>query len=62
MAGIGTQGPGISGALGLTWVTDHLAHVIGSSEADEYIGTWTGLPSPHIHYIVIPALTSPARG
>ena len=46
MAGTGTQGPGISGAMRLTWVTDHLAHVIDSSQADEPSGTWTGLACP----------------
>jgi hypothetical protein len=46
VAGTGTQGPDVSGALRLTWVTDHLAHVIDNSAADETSGTWTGLACP----------------
>jgi hypothetical protein len=48
VAGAGTQGPGISisGAVRLTWVTDHLAHVIDSSQIGEASGTWTGLACP----------------
>lgn len=43
VAGTGTQGAGDSGAMRLTWVTDHLAHVIDSSDFGEASGTWTGL-------------------
>lgn len=46
MAGAGTQGPDDSGTLRLTWVTDHLAHVIDGSEFGGASGTWTGLAVP----------------
>jgi hypothetical protein len=46
MAGTGTQGPGLSGTLRLTRVTDHLAHVLDHSTTDETTGTWTGLACP----------------
>jgi hypothetical protein len=32
--------------LRLTWVTDHLAHVIEHSQSGETSGTWTGLACP----------------
>jgi hypothetical protein len=46
MTGSGTQGAGINGTLRLTWVTDHLAHVIDISTDGETSGTWTGLACP----------------
>jgi hypothetical protein len=52
MTGTGTGGLGIGGTLRLTWVTDHLAHVIDTctagdtSTAWETSGTWTGLAGP----------------
>ena len=30
----------------LTWVTDHLGHVLEHSQGDETSGTWTGLACP----------------
>ena len=52
MTGTGTEGLGLGGTLRLTWVTDHLAHVIDTSTAGdtstawETSGTWTGLAGP----------------
>ena len=46
MAGTGTEGTGLGGVLRLTWVTDHLAHVLEHSQSDEPSGTWTGLACP----------------
>jgi hypothetical protein len=46
MAGTGIEGAGLSGVLRLTWVSDHLAHVLEHSQADEPTGTWTGLACP----------------
>ena|SRR5258708_5883937 len=48
MTGTGTEGLGLTGTLRLTWVTDHLAHVIEMSEAGsgETSGTRTGLAWP----------------
>jgi hypothetical protein len=46
MTGTGLQGPGIGGTLRLTWVADHLAHILDDSQAEEAIGTWTGLACP----------------
>jgi hypothetical protein len=46
MASTGTEGLGLGGTLRLTWVADHLAHVLEHSEADETSGTWTGLACP----------------
>jgi hypothetical protein len=43
MEATGAQGPGLSGTLRLTWVTDHLAHVLDNSATDETTGTWTCL-------------------
>ena len=34
-------GPGLSGALRMTWVRDQLAHVLDHSSTDEPSGTWT---------------------
>lgn len=30
----------------MTWVQDHLAHVLDHSHTDETVGTWTGLACP----------------
>src|SRR5436190_13061690 len=46
MTGRGRQGASINGALRLTWVTDHLAHVIDTSTDGETSGIWTGLACP----------------
>src|SRR5260370_26588531 len=46
MTGTGTGDAWLGGTLRLTWVTDHLAHVLEHSEADETSGTWTGLACP----------------
>ena len=46
MTGTGTEEPGLGGVLRLTWVTDHLAHVLEHSQSDEPSGTWTGLACP----------------
>jgi hypothetical protein len=35
MTGTGTEGLSLGGTLRLTWVTDHLAHVIDTSTADD---------------------------
>ena len=40
------EGTGLSGVVRLTWVTDHLAHVLQRSQADEPSGTWTGPACP----------------
>jgi hypothetical protein len=41
MSGSEVEGPGLGGAVRLTWVSDHLAHVLEHSRADEPTGTWT---------------------
>jgi hypothetical protein len=46
MTGTGTEGLGLGGTLRLTWVADHLAHVLEHVEVDEASGTWTGLACP----------------
>ena len=46
MTGTGTEEPRLGGVLRLTWVTDHLAHVLEHSQSDEPSGTWTGLACP----------------
>jgi hypothetical protein len=52
MTSTGAEGLGLTGTLRLTWVTDHLAHVIDTSTAGatsaawETSGTWTGLAGP----------------
>jgi hypothetical protein len=46
MRGTGTEGLGLTGTLRLTWITDHLAHVLEHVEVDEASGTWTGLACP----------------
>jgi hypothetical protein len=37
---------GLTGTLRLTSVTDHLAHIPDDIQADEAMGTWTGLSCP----------------
>jgi len=46
MTGTGARGTETSGVMRLTWVTDHLAHVLEHSQSDEPSGTWTGLACP----------------
>jgi hypothetical protein len=46
MAGTGIEGAGLSGAMRMTWLSDHLAHVLEHCETDEPSGTWTGLACP----------------
>jgi hypothetical protein len=46
MTGTGTERAEFGGVLRLTWVTDHLAHVLEHSQSDEPTGTWTGLACP----------------
>jgi hypothetical protein len=43
MAGGRIEGAGLRGVMRLTWVEDHLAHVLDHCETDEPSGTWTGL-------------------
>jgi hypothetical protein len=43
MAGGRIEGAGLRGAMRMTWLSDHLAHVLEHCEADEPSGTWTGL-------------------
>lgn len=46
MAGTGIDGTKLSGVLRLTWVSDHLTHVLEHSRTGEPTGTWTGLAGP----------------
>jgi hypothetical protein len=46
MTAIAITGMGLTGTLRLTWVQDHLAHVLDHSHTDETAGTWTGLACP----------------
>lgn len=46
MTAIGITGPGLTGVLRMTWIQDHLAHVLEHSRTDETAGTWTGLACP----------------
>jgi hypothetical protein len=46
MADTSIDGTKLSGVLRLTWMSDHLAHVLGHSQTDEPTGTWTGLACP----------------
>ena len=41
MADTSIDGAKLSGVLRLTWMTDHLAHVLERSQTDEPTGTWT---------------------
>ena len=43
MAGGRIEGAGLRGVMRLTWVEDHLAHVLDHCETDEPSGAWTGL-------------------
>lgn len=43
MAGGRIEGAGLRGVMRLTWVEDHLAHVLDHCETDESSGAWTGL-------------------
>jgi len=43
MAGGRIEGAGLRGVMRLTWVEDHLAHVLDHCETDEPSGVWTGL-------------------
>jgi len=45
MTAIGITGQGLTGIIRMTWVHDHLAHVLDSQD-DETSGTWTGLACP----------------
>jgi len=46
MADTSIDGPKLTGVLRLTWMSDHLAHVLEHSQTDEPSGTWTGLACP----------------
>jgi hypothetical protein len=46
MAGGGIEGAGLRGVMRMTWVQDHLAHVLEHCQTDEPSGTWTGLACP----------------
>ena len=46
MANSGSTAAALSGAVRMTWVQDHLAHVLEHCETDEPSGTWTGLAGP----------------
>ena len=46
MTGTTPEESQLSGLLRLTWVTDHLNHVLTHSQTDETAGTWTGLACP----------------
>jgi hypothetical protein len=46
MAGTGIEAAGLRGAMRMTWVCDHLAHVLEHCETDEPSGAWTGLACP----------------
>jgi hypothetical protein len=43
MAGGRIEGAGLRGVMRLTWVEDHLAHVLDHCGTDEPAGAWTGL-------------------
>src|SRR5689334_8160830 len=46
MADTGIDGTKLGGVLRLTWMSDHLAHILEHSLIDEPAGTWTGLACP----------------
>jgi hypothetical protein len=46
MADPSIDGARLGGVLRLTWMSDHLAHVLGHTLTDEPTGTWTGLACP----------------
>ena len=43
MAGGRIEGAGLRGVMRLTWVEDHLAHILEHCGTDEPAGAWTGL-------------------
>jgi len=43
MAGSRIEGAGLRGVMRLTWVEDHLAHVLDHGQTDKPAGAWTGL-------------------
>ena len=43
MAGSRIEGAGLRGIMRLTWVEDHLAHILEHCGTDEPAGAWTGL-------------------
>ncbi len=45
MTTMSITGPGLAGVLRMTWVQDHLVHVLHHSRT-ETSGTWTGLAWP----------------
>ena len=47
MADTSIDGAKLSGVLRLTWMTDHLAHVLERSQTDEPTGTWTNPQELH---------------
>lgn len=46
MSDTSIEGAKLTGVLRLTWVIDHLAHVLEHSQTDEPTGAWTGLACP----------------
>jgi TrwC relaxase len=46
MAAGGIEGAGLRGVMRVTWVSDHLAHVLNHGEMGEPPGAWTGLACP----------------
>ncbi len=46
MANSGSTAAALSGTMRMTWVQDHLTHVLEHCETDEPSGTWTGLAGP----------------
>jgi hypothetical protein len=46
MAGTGIEGSGLIGTMRMTWLSDHLAHVLEHCQNDEPSGAWTGLACP----------------
>ena len=46
MTAASIPGARLTGTLRLTWVQDHLAHVLDHCQTDEPSGTWTGLACP----------------
>ena len=46
MAGISIEGVGLGGVLRLTWVSDHLVHVLSTAGPTSLADTWSDLPCP----------------
>jgi hypothetical protein len=46
MADTSIHGAKLTGVLRLTWMSDHLAHILEHTQTDEPTGTWTGLAGP----------------